>query len=454
MTRVIYWNIEKFSATKINVASPNPLLAMQSTGRLNLIEGVFAPWLGGGEEEMEWQELPPDIFVVVEVSARTDPVIPEGLPLFGGSGGGRGVRQLLQALRNEFGAHWSLVPPIFLGREGFREGVAVFYNAETVMFEGPYVLSHPAGYALPTALPATVANIETIQNYGAVWNAGFPGGGRTWEFEEGVHIPESQSAGQWAFYAGGNRIYFPGESNRSPFYTRFLDIATGRRLKLFSVHTSPSSANQAVERLALIPELVPAENEVSLIVGDFNVDTFGAQAARYNGLLENNFRLLLDSRAPGAEVPDLNRKPYCMTHLLPIAQARPWNVVGVPNPDTTHNAYPRYGYMGSTLPGGGLSEAGAIDNALVRYGPGGAGEPKASVVNPVVGTPYNQVAEPPEGVTAELTTGAPYRRSMANEIPQPEGVEAPNDIPGEFRSWENFGRIRSTSDHLPLVVEV
>ena len=453
MTRVLYWNIEKFSATKINVASPNPLLAMQSTGRLNLIGDILSPWLEGGEEEMGEQVPPPDIFVVVEVSARTDPVIPEGLPLFAGSGGGRGIRQLLQAMRAEFGPQWSLVPPIFLGREGFREGVAVFYDAESLIFEGPYVLSRPAGHALPSALPATLPNIETIQNYGAVWAAGFPGGGRTWEFEEGVQVPESQSAGQWAFFAEGNRIYFPGENNRSPFYTRFWDIEGERWLKLFSVHTSPATANQAVERLALIEELEPGANEVSLIVGDFNVDTFGPHAFRYDALLEQEFQLLLDSRVEGEGPITQARKPYCMTHILPIAQARPWNTAGVAGPDPTHNVYPRYGYMGSTLPGGGLSETGAIDNALVRYGYEG-GEPGASVMNPVVGTPYNQLAEPPEGVTEELTTGAPYPSAMANGIPQPEGVEAPNDIPGEFRSWENYGRIRSTSDHLPLMVEV
>lgn len=454
MTRVLYWNIERFSARKIDVAAPTALMALQATNRLELIEEMVAgPWVG---EEMLAQE-PPDIFVVVEVSARTDPVIPEGFTLFSGSPGGKAVRQLLAAIRAAHGAQWSLVPPLFLGGMGFREGVAVFYNSENLTFAGPWVWSELAG-KLPSSLAVTEASVEARLNYGPGWAAGFPPdpeGNRVWhvEFPEWeTNIAESQSAGQWAFYnAFGHRIYFPGWENRSPFYTRFWDHAGERWLKLFSVHTSPSTANQAVQNLAGIQELAPAENEVSLIVGDFNVDTFGANAERYNDLLGQGFRLLLDSRAPGAEAPNLNRKPYCMTHLLPVAHARPWNAVGGPNP--THNAYPRFGYMGSVIPGGGLSEAGAIDNALVRYG-GAAGEPKASVVNPVVGTPYNQLAEPPEGVTEELTNGAEYTDQMTNQIPLPEGVEAEGDIEGEFLSWENFGTIRSTSDHLPLFVEV
>jgi hypothetical protein len=459
VTRVLYWNIERFSARKINIASPTALLAMQATSRLALIEEMAAgPWAGGEEEEMAVQQ-PPDIIVVVEVSARTDPVIPEGITLFSGSPGGQGVRQLLAKLRENLGAQWSLVPPLFLGGGGFREGMAVFYNSENVEFAGPWVWSNPAGQVLPSALPPSEASVEAIQNYGVNWAAGFPPdpeGNRTWhfEFEEGgmgANIPESQSAGQWQFFHEGNRIYFPGWENRSPFYTRFWDYGEERWVKLFSVHTSPATAGQAVQRLSLIEELTPGANEVSLIVGDFNVDTFGANAERYNALLERNFRLLLDPRAPEEEASNLNRKPYCMTHILPIAHARPWNAVGGPN--TTHNVYPRFGYMGSVLPGGELSEAGAIDNALVRYGYEG-GAARASVVNPVIGIPYNQLEEPPAGVTEELTNGATYARQMANEIPLPEGVEEPGDIEGEFLGWENYAKIRSTSDHLPVFVEV
>jgi hypothetical protein len=456
VTRILYWNIEHFSSNKIDPATAEtPLLAQLAIDRRELIGSIFARSGPGLVPQ------PPDIFVIVEVSAHTDPVILEGQALEPARAGGQGVRLLLDTIRNTFGAQWSLVPPLLLGKMGYREAVAVFYDALKLQFAGPYVWCQPTPADETMARPAVQPNLSNLRAYDPRWTGCLPGG-RDWEVG-GVKVPETQGAGQWEFEkAGGGRLYFPGWDNRSPFYTRFVDLHGGpnggaRALKLFSVHTSPASSVQAVNRLAEIQELQPAANEVSVIVGDFNVDTFDMDVnGAYANLVEDvghgagqGFTLLLDSR--DQNVVNTNRRPYCMTHLLPLQQATPWNASG--GAGVNHNVYPRFGYMGSVVPGGALSEAGAIDNALVRYGGGGAAPAHgASVVNPVVGTPYNQAPAPP-GVTANLTNGAPYPSSMGTGIPQPGGINPPFD-PGNFYGWNNYGKIRNTSDHLPLYVEI
>jgi hypothetical protein len=454
VTRILYWNIERFSAARIDVANAVAEVALRSEERLGLINQIFAPPAGGA------LGAPPDIFVIVEVSARTDPVIPEGRCLETASPGGSAVRQLIEGFREDHGANWSLVPPLLLGVGNRRESVAVFYNSTTVEFAGPWVYAAPGG-AHPSALPSTVANLEALQEYPAGWTEYLPAGGAPWEWERGgvmYPVPENQCAGQWEYRTAANkRIYFPGWDNRAPFHTLFKDVAGERWVKLFTVHTSPGSASAATKNLARIEELEPEEGGVSVVLGDFNVDPFQG-TNRYFPLIEKGFEFTLDPWLPGAGAGAeivAARKPYCMTHLLPTLRARPWNAVGVGGPDTDHNVYPRFGYMGSTIPGGGLGEAGAIDNALVKYH-GPAGEFHTNVVNPIVGTPYNQIpeAELPEGVTEELVEGPAYPVAMANGIPLPGGVAAAGDIPGEFRSWENYGRIRSTSDHLPLMIQV
>jgi hypothetical protein len=71
-------------------------------------------------------------------------------------------------------------------------------------------------------------------------------------------------------------------------------------------------------------------------------------------------------------------------------------------------------------------------------------------------SPNINVTQADEGERAKaLTEGPEFEREMVTPIPLPVGVEAPGDIiGGGFQSWENYGRIRSTSDHLPLFVEV
>ena len=124
MTRILYWNVNNFSFNKI--ADPNNLVAAQDR-RAHIVDEVL-------------RGLPavPDIFVIVEVYARTMEVGTEGHPVYGNAR--LGSRALLTRIRAQTAnANWSLIPPIWSGNYGFCEGVAVYYDQTTVQFTGPYV---------------------------------------------------------------------------------------------------------------------------------------------------------------------------------------------------------------------------------------------------------------------------------------------------------------------------
>ena len=105
-----------------------------------------------------------------------------------------------------------------------------------------------------------------------------------------------------------------------------------------------------------------------------------------------------------------------------------------------------------------LSLTGAIDNVFTAYGATSGGAPaqnNMTILNKVVGTPYNKIAAPAT-VTAELRSGVYCVSTMSKGIPQVDatGGIAPWTDTIAFRHWNNFGRIRGTSDHLPLLIDV
>ena len=264
---------------------------------------------------------------------------------------------------------------------------------------------------------------------------------------------EWQGAGQWEHYlATGARINFPNAQNRSPFYTRMVDAA-GRTIKVFTVHTSPATSVGGTTNIASITDLALGANDVGIVVGDFNVDTFNMnQNGAYVPLENLGYEMLIDSR-DNLNVVNPVRRPYCLTHLLPVAYATPFNTTGVPV-DPQHNVYPRYGYMGSmSINPRQPNNSGAIDNVFLHYG--AALVPPAyntTIVNTVVGKPYTAVAPAPVGVDAALTGGYGYNSSLANAIPQPAGVNPAAGAP-LFATWNNFQRIASVSDHLAVLFD-
>lgn len=485
--RILYWNINNFSINKIAAGGPPPAPAQAADRLAYIVEDVLRGSVGGVAPGI------PDIIVIVEVYSRIREVGSEGIVLRAGSNAGQAVLQLLGQIRADAvlgagGSNWCVVPPLNLGELGQREAVAVFFNATTVQFTGPnlfYQLYGPPGPIIGQSQPVTAATYAVRAPYPGAWLGALPALGRTTAFAgAAAPLPENELAGEWQYYTAAparpipspappavppNRIQFPNLRCRGPFHTRFLEVGgAGRTINLFCVHTSPATAVNAVQALATVPEIAAvAAGEVNVLLGDFNVDTFSGNAFAYNTLLVGSggiYTLELDPRVAhaGGLVPA--RKPYCMTHLLPTAQATPLNNIGVAT-DPRHNVYPRSGYMGGAWPV--LNDTGAIDNILTAYG-GGLAAPAAShitVVNTLTGTPYNAFAAP-GGVTPELTGGltVPTTLPFNMLVTQPPASPVVGGIDPAllfvvawgmlFQWWTYVGKVYSTSDHLPLITDI
>lgn len=504
MTRVLYWNINNFSFDRFfNVNHPS----YNQFYYFYLLDVILA--------------CRPDVIVVVEVSDQNLPVgLVEGTPLVrgGGSSATLWVLDFLWTFErlNLLTTDFYLVPPLTSGHGRYRESIAVFYNRNNLEFLGPLVfgdlvdatgtiaysnLSHPFnGCDDPLArgltrltsqfnvtpyqnfsnglwqgcLPNRPVNLGTqviLDYYDSIYGPGFRGNIPNFP----VPLNENQLAGQSQFFAGGlpqwdpeptlqlfggpNRISFPGIWNRSPFLTSFYDNQNNRIIKLFSVHTSPATARQAVQNLANIPEIQNVNaDEVSVIVGDFNVDSFGNGNGAYIPL-DQNYNMHLDPRNAQNQV-DPARKPFCMTHLLPVRHATPFNddLTNIPQgqPDPRHNVYPRFGYMGSGTANGGFSDSGAIDNIFTCYGARAGGPAQdMTILNAVAGSPYG----PPANV-ANLQGAVPFGSllNVPNSLNSPNGRVDPGPFIAQglllINFAGNFRPIRATSDHLPLYIDV
>jgi hypothetical protein len=371
---------------------------------------------------------------------------------------------------------------------GFTEGVAVFYNPRNLQFTGPrlyYKWHHDPNDLTGQAQPVHQNTYQRFVDYPLSWKNCLPNPqnpipelqlDRDWPFQiaanQTVRLKEWNLAGEWQYwlrnrpipsfdgFLNADRIGFPSSGHRAPFWTQFFDLETAhtitpRVLNLFTVHTSPATAIRAMASMATAAEMTMVNNNVvNIVLGDFNVDSFGNSAGAYNWMINGIYTMHWDPRVAHAGPVCPERMPYCMTHYLPLRDATPFRAG--PTPNAQNNVYPRYGYMGSAWPV--LSLSGAIDNVFTAYGPHAGGPPNQNhmtIINKVVGTPYNKFAAP-GNVTAELTSGVHSVSSLSNEIPQ---ANPPGGIPPwvdtiAFRHWQNFGVIRGTSDHLPLMIDV
>lgn len=508
MVRVLFWNIQQFSLPKIRGA------------------GAGAQRLGYITRDIFNQNCP-DVFVIVEVKGSNRVEGANG----GDDGklniypGGQATFNLLQTIRqvtntvdNPLG--WRLIPPITTAWGGAQESVAVYYNANRLQFVGPFIWTQNApvnplvnGQARPrtTTDPNTGAPIVyDPANYPAAtavtpaWNSTLPAGRNTpINFNLATeNIPENQLAGQWWWPGWDDNAFdpnrhandglcFPYPGFRKPLLTQFLELNvngigyTGRIINLYSLHLAPSTTTavrglRCFNTIAEINTAVSAANNIDVVAGDFNIDSFNAFRGRnatnpYYRLVEiNHFTMQFppytnNDGANPYQVDD-NLLPYRLTHYLPVDKATPFNNTGtVVLPAPTHNVYSRLGCMGSTqrdpedrrrwIP----NNSGAIDNIFVRYGAGTGGPAtRSTIANTVVGTPYVGDNNPNQ-FTYDSSLNYPPENPFNNQgYPDnstldpnsPESVEARNRC-DEFRDIENnFGFIHSVSDHLPIIVDI
>ncbi len=456
MTRVLYWNIEKFASNKI----ANPSKKRQRGGalkqnqssvqRLAYINAHF------GITDALGAVAPPDIVVVVEV---TTGYAARGI-LANGSGPA-GALTLLAALQATTGnPNWRLVPPL---QTGPRESVAVFYDSTDYVFTGPWQWPGGVGPAFDPGgmAPPPIADYAAPFVAPIVANAVVPPGAA-----HNVGVAQNRLAAATAFtYSAGlapglvGAIDFGGR--RAPYWVTFAQLGFGpgprpvaRNISLFCVH-SPANAGAgayltALNDIAEIADGPLAADEVRVVLGDFNVNLLNADLARtrngsYAALARNGYTLGID-RPGGPPAPINGWLDYFATHIRRTGNASYWSTL------TQNQYYPGYGYTGTHI----VQNFYSIDNILARYGTAAAGPmANVTVLNGVVGSNYDAIVMPP-GAPPIGTYNLPIR--MGNLVRfGATPATAPAHSAGRqaaFRGWNNYGRIRSTSDHLAIVADI
>ena len=438
MTRVLYWNIENFGANKIY----NPVTKKRKSGssvnenqasldRLTEIMTVIAA-------------VNPQVIVVVELESA--PFVGAGtLGLGAGSVGAVGLRGVIQAT---LGGNWALVPPL---QTGPTEAVGVFYETTNRFFAGPFVW--PGGLG-PSVAPGGGTAVYPDGFAGLLPGAAVPAGAL-----QNVGTAQNVCAARAAFTYraahptnAGAAFAFPAYQ-RAPYMVSLFETApAARTLTIFGIHSPASvAAAQYLQDLSDIAQIVDGigANEVRLVIGDFNeqlVTGTLAEAAAYGHLQGRGYTLALRPVAPAPGPPVAGYATYYATHIRSAYKAKCWPKGGV----ATY--YPGYRYTGSDH---GPPSA-AIDNAFFQYGAGvaPAGPTNFTIMNRIVGSPLNAVAPPSGGAP-------PGTVALARGTTQPPPAIAPAVGPAfslplmtAFQSWNEYGRIRSTSDHFALSIDV
>lgn len=483
-TRILYWNIQKFGNDRLFATSATNAAA--ALDRLGVVQGIIA-------------NADPDILVVVEVTS--------------GIGGGTGATSLLDTLRGNTTdpdrAEWRMVPLQIVGSKKNVERVAIYYRGAkgtvTRYFTGPYVWT--GGANGKSADPASVSATQYTNNTDTALLV--PPGtiARTIPNSAAVQYrpnqPELQSAAQIEFTMNpvGSKTS-PGKKLktlpsygtwRQPVMVSFFETdsstgpATTRNITLFAIHAPPAyyDAYDFMTRLlASTDELVAApstaKNEIKVICGDFNLNTLaddGSRSVNYDVLTTINKVTAYKSlnSPPATTVVNANDleayQGYFATHinLTPNNKKKSnlkieaklrflWSDNTVPT-NVIASPYPGYRYISSVK---STPNTYAVDNFLVWRASTAAGTTgNFTIMNPLVGTPFNAVLFPPSGAPKGIiTTGIQFANAPTNWMPAGVWPQAPNADDfvkldaAKLVAWNNYGKIRDTSDHLPLFATV
>lgn len=238
--KILVWNIQFLTLKRILGVSGNMDDCERAAANLSYIVST-----------VEYTD--PDLFIIVEPRCSQGAM---GKMVDGG--GPDALLWLLENLRAQMDlAEWCLVPPQRTNRQDhlashtYTECVGVFWANDRLEFKGPWVWT--ADGAKPRGKPVP---------YGDPWNETVP--------------KNTIWAGQAEFRDDNGLLRsFPDDYNRAPFLTRFVErTAPGRTVDVYAVHTSPSSAQGACASILNIDELVPGDNQMTVITGDFNINLF------------------------------------------------------------------------------------------------------------------------------------------------------------------------------------
>ena len=450
---ILYWNIENFTLNKITDANPPPDADFDYDGegqgpeRLEFIMDMIA-----GGLRANGAALIPDFIVIVEVERGTTN---NRMGYYVNQNPRTALLQLHGAIteRLDDGTNdWQMVPPIVLGRGGKGEGIAVFYNSYKWYFLGP---DRANGlYSYPQEYDGSLRNRVIPGNYGIQINRG---------------QREDRLRGQWQFKQDNMYIRFPGRRDRVPWLTYFGSInAPYTLVRLLGFHSSPNNATQGVPQIARIRKMMNnqiegnAQRQIDVLVGDFNVDNFdddNFESGPYANFVDGNFA----QNPANPPYTALIRPPANIDGVYNgyfQTEAKPLHSCLIEFGDAPIGRYPGYSYLKAS-----------IDNAFVRHlGFGGPiPPPNMTIINRAVQTPFAWPPAPPPAPPHPLPQpyppagvfrypdaggqpGPAMDETIANLIAEADGTDF--DANAAFKEWQNFGRLRSTSDHFPLVFDV
>ncbi len=464
MTRILYWNIENFSVNKFGQinrkrdrtgAIRGGFYTDQSQDRLSYFLTVFDNLYANGTPANIART--PEIVVVVELESGASA---RGYLVTGN--GPKATQELVDEIRHWTGnANWMVVPPLYTGR---REGVIVLYDSTNLIFTGPDIWPGGAGPAGPPPAPVLAAPVvpAPASPYPAEWhpylgNRAIPAGAQynsnRWENALSARVAgftSSGGAGLVPAPAGMPAMGAAMDGNldpRTPFMVTFFRPAPAENITIFAIH-APANNNAArnyMTALASTQEIAaaPVGNERKVIVGDLNFNLFtnaGTVPLRYQYFTQLGYAIGIAPLAALPPVPPLGYFEYFATHLSKKAKAVNWS------DGHTTRYYPGYGYFSETYKN--------IDNIFVN----GGALANTTALNAIVGSPY---AVLPLGVPPAWLTPAMRGHFVIdclcplynppNPPPQWTAPQFAGGMRQLFRSWANYGRIRSTSDHLPLI---
>jgi len=451
MPRLLYWNVEHFSDDKFFRRSRKRARDDDQGWGANRGDELRTNYLLPAITAHD-----PSFIVILEVRPGNAALLPGQLV------DDVGAVNLLRSIRLTTGNQWSLVPPLMLGLRNRGEGIAVYYRRDRYFFTGPWRYPGGAGRAgrpatvpAPGYYPAPWRRLGPAAAQSALPSRIIPGGLNP----NNAGQQENRLAGQWRFPGTAHNVHgflrFPGPSRafRRPFLTTFWDPVNAQTVKIMAFHAPPdqlvggfvndAQSVKGTRRLSFIFDIQAiAGNEIQMIVGDFNISIFNALAVAraYGPLGAMGFARLIN--ATPNQFPD---KGYVATHIATRAIAAPWWT----------NGYPGFEYQSVPDLFGAYD---SIDNAFVRYGAGivPPGANNTTIVNMVAGSPYTAIAAPfgcPTGHHIYLTA----MNDEPNTLNSPVGINplAGNawDVLEDFLDVDNYGTIRETSDHLPLIFD-
>jgi len=489
VTRVLFWNLQKFGINKID----NPDMGITpghggnsnrqaSHQRRTVIERVITA-------------ASPDIIVVVEVSSGQ----PFMTPLASASGGMFGLFHLLERLRLLFPLEeWRLVPPLRVGQHPRSEAVGILYRGNIFrqnMADGQLYFTGPNGWV------GNWLGSSTAPGAGVVFNP-YPGQGLFLPDLSTLLTPPNTPARQVpaaALHNGGAqedtlaaRVEFRPSAlynrpttqggfvdygpYRQPYMATFTRVdAQGnvsRNFTIFAVHPSPANGipQNFLTSLTYLADVVAplGANETRVIGGDFNLELLnpvtGGNSGVYAALNTANYTYVPLLQSPGPPpANDLNAfKGYFATHIRDGGDTTVDSLF-LWSSSTANSPYPGYGYTGANLHVNFKS----IDSILVWPHVVGAAY-NTTILNTITGAPY-AAGQPPGGAPQggplpgnplpSLMSNPPgWARAHVAAAPTPPSPNAPNTYTlGQRRSlvgWTNYGHLKNTSDHFAIVADI